>query len=131
MSNGIHPYIRKVFEYNMRTFDETGLFKGVLQLVDPNLPRIVPYVRYGIEALICQEGKSSQPSQDEWRSFTVKDLKKVFLMLIYGFAFGAVLYVFEELFKVTSNWIEMLYSSANHPSMQISCIEELDESLDE
>jgi hypothetical protein len=95
-SHGIHPYVRKVLEYYIRTFHEGAFIDGLVQVADSSVPDIVSDFRYSREVLDCLTIKSSKPDEGEWRPFTVADLRKVFSLFGIGSVVGGgVLFLVE------------------------------------
>lgn len=98
-SHGIHPYVRKVFEYYLRTVHEGAYVDGLVQTIDSSVPDIVSTFRYSREVLDCLTVKSSKPDEEEWRPFTVADLKKVFYLFGIGSVVGGgILFLVEVIY---------------------------------
>lgn len=89
-------------EYYLRTIFEVALLDGITQTVDVDIPYVVTYLKYGRETLEYQTVKSAKPSEEEWRAFTVSDLRSVFRLLTIGLIASLFVCFIERIFSCTT-----------------------------
>lgn len=93
MSHGIHPYVRQVLEYFLRTFHEIDLMAGALQTLDAFFLTPSPVHFYDLweRSNRMSTIQVMEECEEEWRQFTAADLRSTFRLLSFGMAGGGII----------------------------------------
>ena len=114
MSHGIHPEIRKIFEYFGKAWNEAALMDGMAKIKALDAENIIPgaNAKLGLSALQCIEDKpltvmKNDPelagevvSDDEsFQEFSLFHLESLFKLWFLGFVAAFVLFILEILYS--------------------------------
>ena len=114
MSHGIHPEIRKIFEYFGRAFHEAALMEGIARLYALDAENLVPGAdaKLGLSALECMEGKPLTVMKDDpelaaevvtdnesFQEFSLFHLESLFKLWFFGLFAALVLFILEIFYE--------------------------------
>ena len=122
MSHGIHPSLRKIFEYYGKTFNEAGLMTGIAKVRALNAGDMIPGVtaKLGLSALECVEDKpltemmddpelASEVISDEesFQQFSLFHLASLFKVWFFGLLAASVLCMSEIVYEYCRNSLNL------------------------
>ena len=114
MSHGIHPSVRKIYEYFARASNEAALIKGLLRTLALDVGDMIPgaNAKLGLAALECVDDKPITEMKDDpeyagevvwdeesFQEFSLFHLATLFKLWIYGMSGAFILCMLEILYE--------------------------------
>ena len=114
MSHGIHPEIRKIFEYFGRAFHEAALMEGISRIRTLTAAEMIPGINAKLDfsALQCIEEKPLTVMKDDpdlaeeiisddesFQEFTLSHLASLFKLWFFGLFAALVLFILEVFYE--------------------------------